>query len=413
VKNIRKILIITSLAILVFIIMLEFILRYQIFEIKKNAILTNHKDDNLFSFYIWPPPWRFDPEMGFVFNQNPWNSGSFKTGGAVELSSNKINNANSIGNIGREKIHEYSTSDVKVLLFGSSFTLINTPDGYIDDIIEKFCRSQDNEKNTYSVLNFSRDAQGFANMLKSAAYNLEKYCPDYLIMTFNQTAPNYPLLYRHVLPSGPNFYRMYQTPFKKFDPVSATPGEFYIHSQPITSLVPSNFYNLANYKIENEVIKKILVEKQEIDTNIKLSGMLVPNTESLKPIFLQEMSRRLLKKINNSQVYKNADLEFFKSNPEMRSAISHLKSKKVKIFMIFIPTYNEYLSGKPDFGSEGKKIVDLLEQEFGTKTINLADEINREENNPLKLVNSKLDNHPSIYGTKILGIQIGRIILRD
>src|SRR5437667_4281129 len=74
-----------------------------------------------FSFWAYPAPWRFDKDLGFVFNDGPWLSGNIAEGSfrdcGIEGSGNRYGNVYAVRS-------DYQRAAFRILLLGSSYSLV-------------------------------------------------------------------------------------------------------------------------------------------------------------------------------------------------------------------------------------------------------------------------------------------------
>ncbi len=88
---------------------------------------------------------------------------------------------NALGNIGKLK-EDYDRADLKILVFGDSFTAMQHKDVVWPKVLESLlCERLSKDVN---VLNFGRDGYGILQLFDLAASKVREYSPDFVIIAF-------------------------------------------------------------------------------------------------------------------------------------------------------------------------------------------------------------------------------------
>jgi len=220
---------------------------------------------NSFTFYSYPQvPWAYDEVMGT--RSNPiWGGGSVKDG--LFQGYGLSEPMNKYGNYG-QPVGRYLEADLKIALFGSSFTNHETSNLFQEKLSKVLGKK-------VHVVNFSVGSNGWLSMLDIAREMAPMYQPDIILFANNVPAYFYSRLWRFLIPVGEHTWGFVQSmePKQYFDPLVAdiNPGilitdrvtkewaermnrakaagdEKTIREDPVTKQLVSDFHAMRKYR---------------------------------------------------------------------------------------------------------------------------------------------------------------------
>lgn len=150
-------------------------------------------------------PWKFNKDTGFDFNQTPWRG--------ISVVDNRFAGcgvappANRFGNVGRDD-PGYERADVKIMLVGASFTMVGDRGGHLVNELVADELSRRTGKRV-SILNFSRDATGILMHMDMVRAKLAALKPDLVLVGANVTQLIYQRHWRVVTAEANGFHRFY------------------------------------------------------------------------------------------------------------------------------------------------------------------------------------------------------------
>src|SRR5262249_26459690 len=161
-----------------------------------------------FSFWAYPAAWRFDKDLGFVFNDGPWLAGNIVEGKfngcGVSGSGNRYGNAYAVHS-------DYEHAALKVLMLGSSYTMVPNPEGWtVADVLGR--RLSERLGKSVSVLNFARDATGVLSYFDIARAKATELKPDLMLFAVSSTGLGYQRHWR-VVYRDPQFSGIWRMAF--------------------------------------------------------------------------------------------------------------------------------------------------------------------------------------------------------
>lgn len=172
--------------------------------------LQGQQPDLAPTFNAWglPAPWKFDRDLGFKFNDGQWRRALFAngafTGCDTSLGGNRYGNFAPIRG-------DYATADVKILFFGSSYTLrdVGSQGNTATNLLQEALSAELGK--SVHILNYSRDSIGIMTMVDMARARLPIDKPDLIVFGFNTLSLAFQRNWRFVKQTGPGAYRMYQS----------------------------------------------------------------------------------------------------------------------------------------------------------------------------------------------------------
>jgi len=346
------------------------------------AMAEESKDPPLILFYAYPPPWMFDKDEGFTYSEE-WISGSIKDGaydgGGYSTPGNKY------GNMG-EVIGDYDSAEIKILLFGSSYTASEMTNMVQERLAKQLGKS-------VCVLNFWRDSTGILTMFDSARANAEKYKPDRVLFALSSTCIPYHRRYRPIIPAREHFWSFYQTT----DPtVTTDPRHALLH----------------NLIMISDLVTKEWCEKMEKAREAGDEKTLREDPIVKQLIEQYYWTERKIEKEKKEFGTAVLDKPFFDYGEDQRflEDLKYLQSAGVPFDLIHIPHLEEYNSeGTFEFAAASmdpvqcEKLAVSLEKSTEQKIVRLAEYVNPElRATPLKLVTAEKNWHPGNEGPSAL-----------
>jgi hypothetical protein len=377
-------------------------------------------------FYGWPPPWRFDRKRGFAFNDGPWLAGNVVNG--VFSACVKEGPGNRYGNFGPAR-GDYATAEVRIALFGSSYTLVDyESDGNTTTNLLQQKLAQRLGRSVH-ILNFSRDATGLLSMFDIAQDVAEQYRPHLMLFTFNTTALGYRRHWRVVKESAPGFYRMY---FSLDASEQVDPARSIVHTNPITPRVTPQWCDeMEAARLRGDharlrddpLLKDIIAEHRAI-----------VRERSVPRIALDFWDPRI-SFVYNQLKYGNPfhDMQMFAENtfwtPLALSsyandagfveAVDRIRATNIPFYVVHVPMLQEmnasanYASGSSGLtDAQQASVLASVEELTGRRIIELARYYQAPLlENPLQLVASQSDSHPSPLGVVAMADALERLLV--
>ena len=413
----RVVLVLFSLLILFSIGFVE--IGYRVFlsrQLVAKAESTSEPDPTpTFSFYAYPAPWRFDEKIGFAFNEGPWLAGSIGKGAfngcGVSGPGNKYGNISTVHS-------DYDHAALKVILLGSSFTMGKPPDGKLThDILEEKLSQAIGKP--VSILNFSRDSTGLLNSFDIARTKMPELKPDLLLFVFNTTALSHQRHWRvvHRDPYFPGMWRMALA----LDPSTKLndPRRVILQEQVISDEVTQEWCDRLKRSMDSgdravlqgdPLVRKLVATYQRLksDLNSVLYGVnfFAPNVSFVYNKIWYKNPYYSMKVFEEKTIYAPLAIDDLAEDEQFVEAVTFVKQSGIPFLMIHIPTLSEMEAGPEgnfNFGGVGvpaereRSLAASMERLVGKPIIHLYSFYDPEaKRDPLALVQSRQDNHPSI-----------------
>ncbi len=129
-------------------------------------------------WFFQQSPWRFNLEFGYEYVPGTIHGGSSAAGRITSCWSWWTN---SQGNIGRID-GDYASADIKVLVFGDSFTAQQEGDLTWPNFLQQELDRRSGKRS--HVVNYGRDGYGILQMIDMAAVKAEQQKPDLIVIAF-------------------------------------------------------------------------------------------------------------------------------------------------------------------------------------------------------------------------------------
>jgi hypothetical protein len=380
--------------------------------------------ENSFSFYAYPPPWKFDPQQGFTFNEGVWLSGSIKNGMFAGCSATL--HGNRYGNFS-DVWGDYESADVKIILYGSSYTLVDPGGGNTTANILAQRLSEQLHKHVV-VLNFSRDATGILNLFDVANVTVGKLKPDLLLFTFNTTAFGYQRHWRVVRQERPGFWRFYQSlrPVETTDPRETTVQDTVISSEITPQWCATMTQAAAAHHddtLRNDPVVKDLIQEHERlarDINAPLYAI---DFWSLGMSFVYNLlvygdPYYRMQIYEPRTIYAPLALNDYRQDAQFVQAVTAVKKTAVPFLLVHVPTLKEFPNGgAAAYGTYGvpaeqeRGLARSLEDLTGRPIIDLGlYYTDAEVKRAIELVNSQEDSHPNAKGVDAMANALQRLL---
>jgi hypothetical protein len=329
--------------------------------------------------------WRYDEQMGQsyrpIWEQGSIVNGAFNSFGSVAL-------LNKYGNYG-EAIGSYLDADVKVAMFGSSFTSTKCSN-MLQQKLEKALGK------SVHVLNFSVGSNGFLSMFDIARVKIPEFRPDILLFPNNASAYLYSRIWRFDAPAGDHFWHFVQSfePKQVFDPNVA-----HIHPATIiTDLITDDWLDRMR-KAKKEGDEKTLREDSLVKQMIGKYEELLEYTKLLDEVY------------GPAVIALPKDYSYLEDQRFM-DAVEYVKGTGIPYYIVHVPQHSEVKSENPSdfaFGSagvpeeQGRRYAAELDQIMGKETIHLVDFYDPEDmENPSLMFGAPVGGHPSERGNEVM-----------
>lgn len=378
-----------------------------------------------FRAYGSPPPWIFNEAYGFDYYDGVW---SF-----VQITDGKFGGCQTgPRNFGRfeNATEEYRKADLKILILGSSFTMLPDQDGrLVNQLLEEVI--EDEMEFDAAVLNISRDATGVLTSFDIAAHRLEELKPDLVLFVGNGTSLGYQRHWRF-LPKVTNGFRQLAyslDPHPDIDNKERVVLNPYIVADRIDEEWCNRQNELASKGVESEL------DRQMIDDLIAVRSQIV--TEQKLPLFVVDFTSLRTSFVfnfaahgdpfHNMEVFKpktvhgSVDYDDYREDPRFLKALKTVEGTGIPYLLIYIPILSEMRAGpggEIDYVLTGhgvakrgrsleKSLVSLTGKDFFHLYSVYSDELKA---NPLALVRSEKDNHPSSRGVHAMAEALSLVV---
>jgi hypothetical protein len=287
---------------------------------------------------------------------------------------------------GRTTLAEYDSSEVKVLVFGDSFTHWNQegvswPDLLQDELERRLDRR-------VAVLNYARGAYGVIQMLELAAERATALKPDLIV----------------VAPIGDDFSRA-----RWWCREVERDG----HARWMLSSKKDSFLD-CRFAVD-EVLLDSRATRSWCDSTLRLGG-LDPVVESLNRRY-SEMAREmdavrkrvrlfsvresyLLRRLvlhdpfgSRLRALPRTTISNYRDDPGASTAIETLRAARIPVMLVYLPTRSEVVARKSFMSPQARRLARSLEREFGSRFEELHSGFVGQVPDPFDL--KPFDGHPS------------------
>jgi hypothetical protein len=383
-----------------------------------------------FGFYAYPAPWRFDEKLGFVYNENGWLSGNIVKGAfngcGIGGPGNRYGNAFAVHS-------NYETAALKILLLGSSFTMVGNKEGLlVHDLLEK--RLSERLGRPVSILNFSRDATGLLNSFDIARTKVPELKPDLLLFVLNTTQFEYQRHWRvvHRDPHSPGMWRMSFS----LDPDQRLPDRRRVILQPhvISTDVTQEWCDRLTQAMKagdqkilhnDPMVRKLIATHLQLRYDLEMPLYAIDFYATDVSFVYNKLVHRTpyhrMKLYEENTIYAPLAIDDFGLDKQFVEDVEFVKNSGIPFLLIHIPTINEMgdrLNGNFDFGAYGMRadreqsLAASVERLTGKQIIHLYSYYDEaEKRNPLSLVHSPQDGHPSQKGVEVMAHALERLLI--
>jgi hypothetical protein len=403
--------------------------RYYLSSIVAEEVSSRFKPPGEPSFGAYGiAPWIFDRQQGFVYETRPWWSAVFKDGAFDHCG--PAGQGNQIGNYGGMP-DDFADADIRLMVVGSSYSQVGDEKGRLVDqvLAERLSKRLDRK---VRALNFSRDATGVLTYVDTARYKVDEFKPHVIIALINVVALTYRRHWRVVPAEDDGFRRL----FFSLDPVPVPTDPARAVPQPIvisdkitrewcakmeearTSLDEDRLRNdplvkaliARHYKLERDaVMPRILIDFWRPDVSFALNLVLTGDPFDGMTMFADQ------------PIYAPFTLDHYTDDPDFKVSVKHLKATGVPFIPVHIPTLSE-MRKAPDGPFEfagsgvpprrGASLTADLEQVLNEPFVNLYRYYSSElKGDPIKLVHSVTNSHPSQMGVGSMAEALERMLL--
>lgn len=405
----------------------RFYLEHRLHEIAEAEVKP--EVDPSFGFYAYPAPWKFDLAQGFSFNAGPWVAGSIEEGAFTRCSI--ANRGNNFGNVGKDN-DNYDTADVKIMLLGSSYTIVRNKDG---DLVHNLLQQHLSERldKRVSIINFSRDSTGLLTVFDIAREKLEELKPDLLLFVFNGTMLAYQRHWRILAPVAPGYRHLVLS----LDPVPEirNPDRVVLMPQIVSDRVDMAWCDRLKEASQrgdegmlrnDPIVKELISARQRLQRDMNRPIFDVDHWTLKRSYVFNFLSRgdpyHEIQVFKERTVYGPHAYWSFGEDDQWVKAVSYIKESGVPFLLAHVPTLPEMVEGQPPgtfvFGragvpiDRGASLAESVEELTGQEIIHLYDYYEDQfKEDPVKLVTSERNWHPSPYGTLAMSRALEALLL--
>ena len=372
-------------------------------------------------------PWVFDG-AGHSFQQGPWRTALISDGVFERCES--AGEGNKLGNFGWMP-EDYATADLRLMIVGSSFSMVKDENGHlVDQVLMERLSKRLNRR--VAVLNYSRDATGVLAYFNMARFKFEESKPHIIIALINTIALISRPHWRVVLSEGDGFRRLYfllDPEAHPADPKRAVPQPFVI-SDAVTEewcrkMTQMRARGDMNALREDPVVKSLIARHNKLqrealqpkvainfwrpDVSFAWNQLTTGDPFNGMPMFAEP-------------IYNALKLDRYTDDPNFNAAVKRLKELGVPIILVHIPQFPDVARQSQgwEFAANGvpprqcASLVADLEAALGESFVHLYQYYPSElKKDPLKLVVSENNSHPSKLGVAAMAEALERMLLEN
>jgi len=374
----------------------KWVLSFVMLLVLPAQISSTEESGPTFSFYGYPhQPWSFDLEQGFKFNED-CIGGGVKDGAFSHCMVSKKGNKH--GNVG-EISCDYDNADLKILFFGSSYTVTETTDQVRDLLSEKLGKS-------VCILNFWRDSAGFQNCFDIARDVASEFKPDLIVVANNTLGYAFARTWRPMIPAGDHFWHWYQS--LDPDPVKIDPTRAYLQPFVITDLVTKEWAEKMT-AAKDAGDEKTLREDPVVVSMIEEYNRIMKKKEQLVAEHGRPLSRVLLND--------------WTTDEKLAEAVKYVNDQEIPFLVVHVQTLPEFEMKRGGYIFKGMSMTDeegsartaSFEKVIGKEVIHLIDYYKPEYlEDPVKLMSAPKNWHPGKdLGQKAMAEAFAELILEE
>lgn len=365
-------------------------------EIRDEALNYSAVDDVLTEFNL---------EFGYSYVANKSNNKVLVHKGYPVMCTHAT--INELGNTNRIK-GNYEDADVKILVFGDSFTANTDLNGITwPDLLQDELEATLNQD--VHVINFGRGAYGILQMFDLARTKIEELEPDIVIFAFITSDLVRDRFWRNV-----NFING-----EKRDFVMTEPSEE-------VDLKTSIDATLVNSKITPEWCEQMLAAPHKDDPLLKALNeeFIQRKREHYDPVEFNSLTTSF---IYNRIVYNDPFHGFLPSliprfaennyatDSRFVENVNYLNQSNIPYYIIHLPTYADLKAEKYELGEQENSLYASLQDITGSQIINFIEYIPGRASNDLEdletLFISPYDRHPSLQGIRFFAEVVVEILI--
>jgi len=353
------------------------------------------KSGPTFRIFSYPnTSWKYDAEIGTGM-MPIWEQGTIMDGAFHSMT--KTEPVNKYGNYG-EAIGSYLEADVKVALFGSSFTAPETSNKLQKDLAQALGKS-------VHVLNFSIGSTGILSMFDVAKVKIPEFKPDIMLLAYNATAYCYPRIWRFNMQVDDHTWYFIQS-LKEgldFDPKVAE-----VHGTSIISDLITDEWLAKMNKAKAEGDETTLREDPLVKQFIKDFEKSVKYRETLEETF------------GHVRISLLPDYSYHKDQRFLDN-VEFVNNSGIPYYLVHVPTHPEVKNENqsdfvfPDVGvpeEQGRRHVIEVNEITGKEVVHLVDYFEQEYLDDITgLFDHPTGGHPASRCTEAMGKAFTKLIV--
>jgi hypothetical protein len=257
----------------------------------------------------------------------------------------------------------------------------------------------------------------------------DKYHPDLMLFTFNTTALGYRRHWRVVKEGRPGFYRMY---FSLDRSEEIDPARSIVHVNPITKRVTAQWCaemrsakerGEAEHLRNDPLLRDIVAEYRDIMRERSVPRITL-NMWNPRVSFVYNHLKfgdpfHGMKMFSENSFWTPLSHGSYQDDPGFIQAVAKVNASKIPFFVIHLPMLQEmnerdkYASGTSGLtDAQQESALKSIAELTGKDIIQLAEYYPRPLlSNPLQLVASKSDSHPSLLGVATMADALERMLI--
>lgn len=405
------------LVLVIALVLAEGLYRWQLSRDVKAEIARRLNSEPALNFSAYGvAPWRFDREMGFSYVPQPWRAAQINDGHFSGCSSSGRGDPFGNYDLGADG---YRDADVRLAIFGSSYSMVGYSQGRMVShlLSEKLSAASGKRVHT---LNFSRDSTGVLTYFDTARAAIPKFRPDAAIFLINVLGMGYARHWRSVLPTDDGFRRLHIL-FEPIENIAENPRSI-LQPAVVNDDVTEEWCLTANDK--DPLVAKLINEHARQYRDQPMPRVTI-NYWRLDRSFAANLLRHgdpyhRMRLFDTQSQYSAHGLDRFTDDAGFRAAVAELRHLRIPVVLAHIPILPEMRRTDPKFNfasqgisdARGRSLVADLEAATGERFVDLYDLYpTTAKNDPMKLVASEQDWHPSVLGTEAMAEALAQLML--
>jgi hypothetical protein len=359
--------------------------------------------------------WEFDPDFGYVYPAGRVIDHVGVRNGVVE-SCDRIRAINGQGNIG-PAVEDYSEADLKVLVFGDSYTAFHQADEQGRDTTWPSALQERLEARLgrrVRIVNFGRDGYGVLQMFDLAAAKIPEWKPDVAVIAFITDDLARARFWRAVVGRG-DAMRVLTT-------TEATPTPDPIRSADTYLLLPSATsewcVRMRGVQRRDGVLRSLIRKHRQVVANNGGEALLIADAFTLRHSYIYHKLAdgnvfaflwRRLPPATNPRLPTGS----FANDGRLQAAIERINHLGIPYMLFHLATAEEIGAGREYvLDRQQASLLESLRTVTGRPIVRLTDYVRLPVAKPQRIGSAENDSHPSLWGMRFYAEAVGEAVMR-